>query len=740
MTKRTPPQEPPPSNPLAKTWDEKIIDALEPYLPEMGGVTLILSAFVTIFGFLGLSESPFLNVWTQFWLDHLGWGAYAIFAFLILAGLHIALRRRRAYTLTNGQLVGVEFILFSILPLSYLFSGATSTNPFWGGGIIGFGLAVMPRDMLGILPTYFIYFSLIIWGVALLRQVTWLDVVRVLRYISAELRVWAGQIAPEVLPADPNANRPILEVRQGKVVVPGKTPAVQPQSQPGTPHPALPNINLLDKGQVVIIPPEEIAEKKLKIEQTLLDFGLPAEVVSQQVGPAITQFGVKPGHVERPGPDGEIKQAKVRVGQIASLNRDLALALRAARVRIEAPVPGKGIVGIEVPNSEISTVCLRSVLESPPYQKTKAVLPFALGQDVSGTAIIADVTRLPHMLVAGQTGAGKSVFMNALIACLVMNNTPDMLQFVMIDPKKVELIRFNGLPHMLGHVEVEGERIIGVLRWLTQEMDGRYQKLSEVGARNIVGYNQYVAGSSGVKKMPYIVAVVDELADLMVQFGGDVEPALCRLAQMARAVGIHLVVATQRPSTDVITGLIKANFPSRVSFAVASSIDSRVILDTTGAENLLGRGDMLYLSAEASSPVRIQGCFLSDAEIDRIVEHWKQKASLFNELKCPWTELIERKSFLEETDDLLERAIALAQKYDTLSTSMLQRRLRIGYPRAARMMETLFEMGLVEDPKTGGQTRKSLVDEETDDPLADFLRERGEPYRDYPDKPDFGGK
>jgi S-DNA-T family DNA segregation ATPase FtsK/SpoIIIE len=313
--------------------------------------------------------------------------------------------------------------------------------------------------------------------------------------------------------------------------------------------------------------------------------------------------------------------------------------------------------------------------------------------------------------------------LNALITCLVFNNTPDQLKLVMIDPKKVELIRFNGLPHLLGKVEVEGERVIGVLRWLTAEMDNRYQLFAATGAKHLQDYNAKIGRKKDVSKLPHIVVFIDELADLMATFPGDVERTLCRLAQMARATGIHLVVATQRPSTDVITGLIKANFPARASFAVASGTDSRVILDTVGAEQLLGQGDMLFLPPDASSPQRVQGCFVTDDEVEAIVSHWQRTMAGSVPERAPWDDLISRMNFIDDTDDMLEKAIELVQKVDNVSTSLIQRRLRVGYPRAARLMEALFEMGLVEDPKEGGKTRRTFVDED-DDPLGDYLSQQ----------------
>jgi S-DNA-T family DNA segregation ATPase FtsK/SpoIIIE len=419
-----------------------------------------------------------------------------------------------------------------------------------------------------------------------------------------------------------------------------------------------------------------------------------------------------------------VKQQKVRVGQIASLQRDLAMALAVERLRIEAPVPGRSVVGIEVPNDDVNTVRLRAVIESDGYYKIKSPLGVALGSNVSGAPIAIDLAAMPHLLIAGATGSGKSICINAMISCLVFNNTPEKLQLIMIDPKKVELIRFNGLPHLIGKVETEADRAVGVLRWLTAEMDRRYEMFALVGARNLNGYNRKIASKKDVKPLPYLGVFIDELSDLMLTYPGDVERTLCRLAQMARATGIHMVVATQRPSTDVITGLIKANFPARLSFSVASGIDSRVILDSVGAEQLLGKGDMLFLSPESGEPERVQGVFVADHEIDRVVQHWREAMPDFVPSEPPWDNLIARYAHLDKTDTLLEAAIELVKKNDHISTSMLQRRLRLGYPRAARIMQHLFEMGLVDDPKEGGKTRQSLVDEDQDDPLGDYLSEQ----------------
>jgi len=522
--------------------------------------------------------------------------------------------------------------------------------------------------------------------------------------------------------------------------------------RPAKPKPRderLPPLELLDEGSQAAMNEAELREKEAVIVQTLSHFGLPAKVVSMRQGPAVTQFGVEPGFVERPGADGRPRQHKVRVSQIASLADDLALALSAQSLRIEAPVPGHSYVGIEVPNKKINFVTVRSVLESEAFQKINSPLAIALGRDMSGAAVAADLAKMPHLLIAGTTGSGKSVCISAIITSLVSNNTPDDLRLVLIDPKMVELVRFNGLPHLLGRVENKLERIGGVLRWVTQEMDNRYKLFAEIQARHLADYNRKIGRRREADRLPHIVLFIDELADLMLNSPVETEQTLCRLAQMARATGIHLVVATQRPSTDVVTGLIKANFPARASFAVASSVDSRVILDTVGAETLLGRGDMLFLAPDASAPQRLQACLVTDKEIEDVVKFWKDQheaeiaaraAELTAERRAQEGEEVEEvppaeiesipwESFVrapaeegaagnggdEISDDLLERALEVIQVNGRASASLLQRRLRLGYPRAARLMDELEKRGYIGGSVAGGRTRAVLRQDEDEE-------------------------
>ncbi len=472
----------------------------------------------------------------------------------------------------------------------------------------------------------------------------------------------------------------------------------------------LPPIDILDKASEVEFGQADNVQRSRLIEEALASYGVEAKVVQINAGPTVTQFGVEPGwdrkmkETREKDRDGnvrvrreEVSKTRVKVERITSLANDLALALAAPSIRIEAPVPGKSVVGIEVPNVVSSMVSLRGVIETSAFQKIEArsKLSLALGQGAGGEAIAADLSRMPHLLIAGATGSGKTVCLNAVICCLLMHNSPNEVQLIMVDPKRVELTPFNSIPHLASPVIVDTNKALGTLRWLNQEMDKRYQKLAASGARNIAGYNR---NKQGEERLPYLVLVIDELADLMMAGFDEVEHILCRLAQLARATGIHLVVATQRPSVDVVTGLIKANFPTRISFAVTSQVDSRTILDSVGAEKLLGKGDMLYMPTEAAKPTRLQGCFVSDAEIERLVYFWgsqrkEETAQLrVEELVSPLA-TGKREGFPE--DPLLKAAKQLLEEHKHISTSYLQRKLRIGYPRAARIMEQLEE----ESPK-----------------------------------------
>jgi len=525
------------------------------------------------------------------------------------------------------------------------------------------------------------------------------------------------QSAPAVQPA-------LVETEQPEPVVDAQPIERQPAFKPAPPAVAVPwhlpkAAEVFDDLPDQDISQSEIQEQVQTIEKTLDSFGVPARVTEVNQGPVITQFGIEPGFtVGRGG-----KQTKVKVSRISALADDLALALAASPIRIEAPVPGRSIVGLEVPNKEVAIVSLRGVMETPAFEQIarKTPLPIALGENVSGEAICTDLVSMPHLLIAGATGSGKSVCINAIIAGFLCSNTPETLQMIMIDPKRVELTGYNGIPHLLAPVVVDLERVVGTLQWVTREMEQRYRRFAKVGARNIEDFNRrVVAGDQD--RMPYIVVLIDELADLMMIAPDEVEKSICRIAQMARATGIHLIIATQRPSVDVVTGLIKANFPARISFMVTSSVDSRVIIDTVGAERLLGSGDMLFMSPDASSTMRLQGCWVSNHELDRVVGFWKREALERKGESLPGGEFVQSSlPSLQEMqepqpeplpgqgDEMLSKAIDLVRHEGRASTTLLQRRLRIGYARASRLIDALEEQDIVGPDQGGSRGRDVLI-------------------------------
>lgn len=463
----------------------------------------------------------------------------------------------------------------------------------------------------------------------------------------------------------------------------------------------LPSINLLDSpahsdqsGEL-----NAIQANAKKLEQTFLSFGVKAKVTQVHLGPAVTKYEVLP-------------DVGVKVSRIVSLHDDLALALAARDIRIEAPIPGKSAVGIEVPNKEVAIVSLREVLESEENDKPNLKLLIGFGRDVTGQAVLAELNKMPHLLVAGSTGSGKSVCINGIITSIMMRAKPHEVKMMMIDPKMVELNMYNGIPHLLAPVVTDPRKASQALKKIVSEMERRYELFSHTGTRNMAGYNDHIdkwneENEEKHPKLPFIVVIVDELADLMMVASSDVEDSITRLAQMARAAGIHLIIATQRPSVDVITGIIKANIPSRIAFAVSSAIDSRTILDMGGAEKLLGRGDMLFLPAGSSKPVRVQGAFLSDAEVERIVDFVieQQKANYQDEM-IP-DEVDESVEQLDR-DELYDDVVQLITEMQTASVSLLQRRFRIGYSRAARIIDQL-ELGGVVGPYEGSKPRQVLI-------------------------------
>lgn len=447
-----------------------------------------------------------------------------------------------------------------------------------------------------------------------------------------------------------------------------------------------------------------IQKNAKKLEKTFQSFGVRAKVTQVHLGPAVTKYEVLP-------------DTGVKVSKIVALHDDLALALAARDIRIEAPIPGKSAIGIEVPNSEVAIVSLREVLESEENDKPESKLLFGLGRDVTGQAVMTELNKMPHLLVAGSTGSGKSVCINGIITSIIMRAKPHEVKMMMIDPKMVELNVYNGIPHLLAPVVTDPRKAAQALKKIVSEMERRYELFSHTGTRNIEGYNEYVRifneeNEEKHPKLPFIVVIVDELADLMMVASNEVEDAITRLAQMARAAGIHLIIATQRPSVNVITGVIKANIPSRIAFAVSSAIDSRTILDMGGAEKLLGRGDMLFLGAGKSKPVRVQGAFLSDSEVEKVVDFAiEQQKAQYQEDMIP-TE-VEESAIDDDTDEIYDEAVQLVSEMQTASVSMLQRRFRVGYSRAARIIDQMEQRGVV-GPYEGSKPRTVLVPKQED--------------------------
>ncbi|MBE3597681.1 MAG: DNA translocase FtsK 4TM domain-containing protein [Limnochordaceae bacterium] len=439
---------------------------------------------------------------------------------------------------------------------------------------------------------------------------------------------------------------------------------------------------------------QEIVARSHLLEQTLASFGIEARVVSHTRGPVVTRYemALAPG---------------IKISRVVNLADDLALALATTGVRIEAPVPGKPVIGIEVPNASVETVTLREVLESAAFARSERPLTLALGKDVAGEPLVGDLERVIHLLIAGATGSGKSVCLASIIMSLLFRLTPDQLRLLLIDPKRVELTVYEGIPHLLAPVVTEVRQAASALRWAVREMEARYQEMAKVGARHLGLYNQMAAEGKVAQPMPYVVVVIDELADLMLVAAADVEDSICRLAQMARAAGIHLVIATQRPSTDVITGLIKANIPSRLAFAVSSQVDSRTILDAGGAERLLGRGDMLYHPLGEPKPIRAQGCLVTEKEIEQVVRFWKEQGPPQYQVDVFEEPEDEKAGTADDDDPLYDEAVKLVTEAGQASVSMLQRRFRIGYARAARLVDMMERRGVV-GPYQGSKPREVL--------------------------------
>jgi len=661
-----------------------------------------------------------------------GWSAYIISGYIIWGALRLF--RNKPLSLRGVQIFGLFIFLLSMSVIFGLFGSPLSYAKFLRAGLFGTVLEGYISSYFGRWGSFIIFFTFAILSFSLLSDILvsvfFIKIFYVFRKILEPVKKWINQFLrrkEKIIPSVMNKKRGITvieedEQKKEEIIAKPKptTPTIitntdlikketsltKPKPKPKEEKVVLTSKSVpLDTGDYKLPPldlldsPPPLAERQIKedltanariLEETLGDFGISAKVTHIERGPVITRYELEPA-------------AGVKLQRIVSLSDDIALNMKAQSVRVVAPIPGKGRVGVEVPNSQSSFVYLKEVITSEEFQGSDSKLTLAIGKDITGRPVVADLAQMPHLLIAGTTGSGKTVCVNCLILSILFRASPNEVKFIMVDPKMVELAVFNGLPHLLCPVLTEVKKVSTALNWLVNEMESRYRLFAEIGARNIEVYNQKK------ERLPYIVVIIDELADLMVVAREHIESAITRLAQLSRAVGIHLILATQRPSVDVITGVIKANFPARISFKVASKVDSRTVLDMNGADKLLGKGDLLFLKPTESRPIRAQGSLVSDKEIEKVVEFIrKQSEPVYEE------ELLQEKpsSFvLDEKDELYEQAVRLIMETGQASASLLQRRLRMGYTRAARIIDMMEQEGLL-GPFEGSKPRKILVDRE----------------------------
>ncbi|MDD2753759.1 MAG: DNA translocase FtsK [Candidatus Portnoybacteria bacterium] len=652
-----------------------------------------------------------------------GWGYFLVPLSLILAG--VAILKSLHEELYGTPFFGITLFLISFLGVLQMFLGGNIENGR-GGGYLGLAISYPFLKFLGVYASYIILIALIFVSLLVafnisLKKLADFIFDRGSKKIKDAAQAKNGAAEPTVLNslmdkimptptfkvknlgvAENTGNKPAPEVRETREEKKAKKDEMQLlQSKMTMADYKFPNTDLLepDSGEPTS---GDIKANANIIKRTLQHFGIEVEMAEVNIGPTVTQYTFRPAQ-------------GVKLSKITTLQNDLSLALAAHPIRIEAPIPGRSLVGIELPNKAVMKVRLKNLVEQPDFAQNHKMLTIALGRDVAGLPVYAGLEKMPHMLIAGATGTGKSVCLNSIITSLLYRQAPNFLKLILIDPKRVEFPVYNGLPHLLTPVIVEAEKMVNALRWAVSEMERRFEVLSGVQARDIVSYNKKFVDGEISEPLPYIVIIVDELADLMASHGREVEATIVRLAQMSRAVGIHLVLATQRPSVEVITGLIKANITSRVAFQVASQIDSRTILDGSGADKLLGNGDMLFLSGDVAKPRRVQGTFVSDKEVKKVVEFLAKQNAV-----ADFTDDITRARTAQGAifggggenggdDDLYNEARETVIQSGKASASLLQRRLRVGYARAARLLDMLEDNGVV-GPGDGAKPREVLVD------------------------------
>lgn len=677
----------------------------KPFKLKLKKTTLYTFSTVALFSLAGLIMLSFSRQGRvldklYFLLSHyFGWGAVFLPFIFIAAGLMLS-RLKWAISQPN-VFVGVLILLVSFISLTQ-------------SGVVGFevwqSLAVLISGVGAFLfLAGFAFIGFVVTFNTSLEEI-------ILFFVNIFARIKRGLVTlKNFRPRSEFVGKktePRLEIKGGRVVAKKLGEKVGP-SQPSTKEAIIGELGMLsDKGQVWKYPSLNLLADSVSteadrgdvnknaeiIEKMLESFGVTARVVEVNLGPSVTQYAL------------EIALG-TKLSKITTLSNDLALALAAptGQIRIEAPIPGRSLVGVEVPNRSLRFVTLKEMLVSAKMKKVKSKLAVALGLNVSGEPVVADISQMPHVLLAGATGSGKSVCIHSLIATILFRASPAEVKFILVDPKRVELTQYNGIPHLITPVIFDPNKVLSALKWAIAEMDRRYKLFAEIGVRNIDAYNEL----SGFAALPFILIIVDELADIMFFAPSEVEDSVCRIAQMARATGIHLVVSTQRPSVDVITGLIKANIPCRIAFNVSSQVDSRVIIDEPGAEKLLGRGDMLYIPPDQAKPARVQGTFVSEPEIKKLIDFLK-KTSPSPAYTEKVTEMASGKKMrggigeMEEKDEFFEEAVRTICNYDRASASLLQRRLKIGYARAARILDQLEQRGIV-SPADGSKPREVLV-------------------------------
>lgn len=718
------------------------------YSVELNGLLLILIGLIG-FGTFG----PVGRLIKNFAIFLMGsWYVIILLSVLILGIIMII--RRKLPKMYSTRLIGLYFLIIAILMFSHLeyaianelkgkailsttvdnFMGATnSLNSNVGGGIIGALFIVLFTSLLDISGTKIVIVILMIFGLILLFDITIADIFKKIKEIFANMKTKSlekkeksGKYKEEAADEDEYDYEEDKEYETDDKVVITSAEELKNSTVTATVsneenqnlqvqvnnNYRLPSLDLLDnpKKSGKVNSNDFIRSNKMVLERVLNDFGIKGTVVEIHVGPSVTQYEVSVPH-------------GTKLNKISSINKEIALALAAKDVRLQTPIPGKSTIGVEIPNPVISEVKIKEILANIPKSQANAKILVALGKDIMGRPQATDIAKTPHLLVAGSTGSGKSVCINSFLATILMKYRPDEVKLLLVDPKKVELSNYNGVPHLLCPVVTDPKKASVALQKIVSEMEKRYDLFSEKGVKNIGTYNEWVDKENQksevpIKKMPYIVVIIDELADLMLVASKEVEDSIMRITQMARAAGIHLIVATQRPSTDVITGVVKANIPSRISFAVATGIDSRTILDQTGAEKLLGKGDMLFLPMGENDPIRIQGTYISDDEIRRVIEYVsKEQAAVYDNsiTQMEDTHLAGANSEKEEYEDpLYNEIVDFAIKTGKVSASLLQRRFRLGYNRAARIVDLLEERGII-GPPNGSKPREVLVKPEEKD-------------------------